>query len=508
MARLTEHRHFPLTGIFFAIILVLLVHGWDLPGVPRGLFTDEAAFGYNAILLGQTGMDEHGHVLPAVLESYGDAKSALYGYAVACIFLIFGASDATLRLTSTLLYGLFLVGLVLLMRQLFPKRHQVAEYSILAAAFLPWFFTVSRIGFEVVSQLPTTIWSLYFVHRAFEDKTSERRLLHAALAGLMIGLSVYSYATARLLSLLFLICVLICYARPGAWKRCLLMIITSGITVIPYVWFAIAHPGMVTGRFKGISYLSDATLSLWDKIVLFTQTYGQHLSLDFLLLNGDNNTRHATGHGGEMFIGVLALACLGIIMSIGMRTLRRDRFVRLLLLLLVCSPIAAALTREAIPHSLRSILLGLYLVLFSCIGMFWILERKWVGRERILAALFCLLIAGESLSYVWDYFGRYRLASASAFDNYGMHEALEKAYAQSPERVIVSEGIDYAQYEFFTRTVQNPTHVPVGRERASSVIDTCLIYLPSDQESLRASPLPYSEMQLSGSIVRLRCYTN
>ena len=68
--------------IFLILILFLAVATrlFNLANYPAGLNADEAAVGYNAYSLIETGMDEHGVSWPLVFRSFDDYKPALYFY--------------------------------------------------------------------------------------------------------------------------------------------------------------------------------------------------------------------------------------------------------------------------------------------------------------------------------------------------------------------------------------------------------------------------------------------
>ena len=89
-------------SLLLCSIIILCVHAWNLQNVPRGLFWDETAIGYNALLVSQTGYDERGYFLPLYFESFGDYKAPVYTYVVAVLFRAFGPSTSILRATSLL----------------------------------------------------------------------------------------------------------------------------------------------------------------------------------------------------------------------------------------------------------------------------------------------------------------------------------------------------------------------------------------------------------------------
>jgi hypothetical protein len=223
-------------------------------------------------------------------------------------------------------------------------------------------------------------------------------------------LSIYSYSTARLLSFLSMGVLMAVYFRKKNTRKNVTLFLAFYLTAIPFFIFYVRHPGALTARFRIMSYLYLSNFSFWRNAEVFLSNYVSHFTPHFLLLGGDANMRHATGCGGEIFITVLFLFIGGIIWLIVQKRLFGDRFVLFLFINLLLSPVAASLTIES-PHALRSILLGLYFLIFSCYGLS-ALSRK--GKNLLILIVFAALIL-ESSYFLDDYFTEYGARSARSF---------------------------------------------------------------------------------------------
>ncbi len=62
------------------VILATVLRIWGIGQYPVGLNADEAAIGYNAYSLLQTGKDEYGKSFPLSIRSFDDYKPPLYAY--------------------------------------------------------------------------------------------------------------------------------------------------------------------------------------------------------------------------------------------------------------------------------------------------------------------------------------------------------------------------------------------------------------------------------------------
>ena len=88
--------------ILAIIIAAALVRFVGLDKLPSALNRDEAAIGWNAYSLLQTGKDEHGVSFPLNFKSIGDYKMPGYIYATILPVKLFGLNDFSIRFWSAL----------------------------------------------------------------------------------------------------------------------------------------------------------------------------------------------------------------------------------------------------------------------------------------------------------------------------------------------------------------------------------------------------------------------
>ncbi len=503
----TRSRQKPLEIIGWTLVFVAImaVHVWRIADVPNGLFVDETAIGYNAMSIAETGKDEYGVFMPPIFTSFGDAKSPLYIYSAAAMFKVFPSTDTVLRLTSSVFFFFMLLGIWLLSMRLFPNRKEIWLFSLIATGFLPWLFTLSRMSFEVVSQPALLVLSLLAVHWAFSETSDDRQLLRPLVAGLLIGISIHTYPTARLLTPLLLAAVLITYARRSTLQRCTWMIAAFIVAVSPYVLHMLLHPGDVTSRFRYISVFHQPHLSWQLKLDTFVFNYLSHFRLDFLLMNGDPNLRHATGFGGQLFGIVFGLACIGLIAA-ALRRKQREKFFLLVVALTCLAPVASGLTNEGLPHALRSVLLAPLFILLACYGFETI--RAWCNppMRRIAACVIFIALTVESSLFVYDYFGRYARLSSEHFMSYGLPESVATALQIQPQKIIFSDIIDYTQREWFLHRLTPAQRAAISVEYSEAVPGSCVIFLPEEDERLANAGQPSRDLTLPDAIVHLRCF--
>ena len=238
-------------------IIVIILHLYQLDILPRGFYTDELATGYNAITIADTGKDEFGHFLPLYFQSFGDYKQPVFVYTTALVFKLLGISEFNLRLVSFFYFMLFIVSLHLIVKRLFPRSSLVLLYALITAGFLPWYFTLSRIAFDVITQLGITTLALFFVLKTYHDPPAEQRISSPILAGSLLGLSIYSYTTSRLLAFLYFIVTLLVYARRSTLKRSLVFTVYFFVLAAPFIAYSWQYPGRLNAYVHQMIYIDE-----------------------------------------------------------------------------------------------------------------------------------------------------------------------------------------------------------------------------------------------------------
>jgi hypothetical protein len=489
--------------LFIYSVLVLLViisfaHLFRLDSIPTGLYLDETSIGYNAALITKTGVDEHGVHFPLFFKAFGEYKNPLYIYAAALLFKFFGVSEFNLRFTSFLFYISALIFSTLLVFKIFKKNRIILIYYLLSFGFLPHFFTISRISFEVISQLTFISAVLLLVYLIFEDQNSNSAVNFKVLVcGLVLGLSVYTYSTARLLSFLLLVSIWVFYFNRKNLKKLTSLTLMFLTSLIPYVVFAINNPEALTSRFNNISYISSS-LPLIKKVSTFLSNTITYWSPDYLIKNGDANLRHSIGYGGVIFTVTFFMFLLGMASILTNKKLVFNRFNLFLISNLLFSPLAAILTSDGTPHALRSLLLGYYILIISCYGFRFICELTPNYHRQIFIAGVLVYLLFEIIGYQANYFIVYPAKSIAVMNSYDLKKSLQNAINQNPTEVLFPDKPKdyYASINFFSLLVRNPQNIPILMSTSFTPIPgSCVLYHRDVEYELDHFPNPYYELE-------------
>lgn len=506
--------------------LVIFLHNYTLDSVPLGLFFDESTIGLQASDLVRAGFRSDEGWAPLYFRSSSDYDSPILIYATAVVFVLLGISEYTLRLPNVLFFSMALFLSFWLVRSIFHKNKIIWVYFLIAFGLLPQTFTLSRLAFEVISQLPVVTGIFLCIWWTFHQTSSPKQLeaIKPAFVGFFIGLSVYTYSTASLLSSLLMGSILIIYFDRKDFRKFAILVGVCLITLIPYAVFCINNPGALTYRFHEISYLYSP-LPLADKVGIFLRNYFSNWSPSFLILHGDNNLRHSTGVGGMIYITVFVLSILGWIRTLFEK--KRNKFSLLLFINLLFTPIASALTSEGNPHAIRTLLMGYFIVLLSCQGFQYLVElpTRWI-RNLLISGVF-IVLGWEAYHYQFDYFIHYAAKSVDAVGGYDFLGSFEFAVEENPKEIILFDNYSGLSdsFLFYSRVVDNPNNIPIQTNTSPHPEpNVCIIYrrLSGAEEELDKYPIPYEqfnsrhrpspiekqsgEKTFSG-VIKVRCYT-
>jgi 4-amino-4-deoxy-L-arabinose transferase-like glycosyltransferase len=448
-------------------VSVLHLHG--LTSSPPGFYVDEASIGYNAYAISIDGRDEHGESWPLFFQAFGEYKNPVLIYLIAGAMQLVGPSVGIVRMVPSLISLLTAIVLSWLVYQIFRNRW-LGLAAFVVAGTLPWLFIIGRIGFEV-SALPAALalFLLAWWNADQERLRPRRQLLMAVLAGLWLGVAIYTYTTARLLVLILV--ALLWAAYLGEWSRRWRPLVATSLTALagylPMAHWNLQHPGKLTARFDLISIFCRPVSSctarpeivgntddgrLFPLVVAerLLRVYSSGWSPSFLFYTGDPWGRHVNGHGGMLYV---TLAPFLIVGTAALGRHWREPFWRLIGLGVVFAGIPAALTADH-GHALRTMAVVPFLIIIMALGMAELI-RLLSGQRWIVVALgFAVLL--EIGGFMTDYFTDYPSRQAIWFDP-GLETAIAAAQ-QTPHQgqIILSDHIDLPSIMFAFFSQEDP----------------------------------------------------
>ena len=386
-----------LIGIFFRL--------FKLESLPDSYTPDEVAQAYTAYSLLQTGKDEWGHSWPLSLQSFGDFKPPLQTYLIIPFVKLFGLRPIAFRLPNAIMSSAAILVTYLLAFKLL-KNKTVAIMSALLLSVSPWHLPMSRLALE--ANIPIFLIPLSLL--LLPNKKY-------VLAGIILGLSTFSYHSAKIFVPLMLVLtnLFILRQHPSTKKNMFTITVviflllnfftgqnnsrTSDIIIsnptdswqsVSATRFQISQnglPDIITRLFKNkLTYISTT----------FTKNYLSYFSPQFLITNGAGEQTY----GMIPDFGVIGLACfIGLIFAIvTVRSAKQKRYIYFLLGLIVISVIPASLSKGYLSANRASVMMP-YIQIVSAYGLYQLFKKF-----RPIAIPMIVIFAYTTINFLITYF--------------------------------------------------------------------------------------------------------
>lgn len=359
------------------VLLAWFLRLYQLNTLPPGMYYDE---GYN----GRVARDiERGASYPLYIQ---DGEEPLLLYLGGVSYALAGERTWALRLAPVTLGLVLIPALYFAARALFPRKELLALVAALIGATLYWAITLNRVAWQP-DALPGI---LTLSAGALAVAYSSRSLKWSIAAGLLLGLTFYTYVAARLwpLTLLVWVIYLLAIHRREAlarWRLGLVISIIAFALISPLLYFFILDPRGFFGRSADVLQLSKIGSN-------------SILTAGMLFVTGDMNPRDNMP-GRPLLDPFLALLFIvGLVISL--KRWKQPSYVLLIFWLLVML-VPSALTEDA-PNYRRTTGAMPALILLCAIGAdsLWGLRLRLYGRYR-QAALAAVLALGLTFS-VWS----------------------------------------------------------------------------------------------------------
>lgn len=446
------------TLLIFIVFLAFILRIYNLSGNPPSPTWDEVSWGYNAYSLGIDGKDEFGKFLPLdFIESFGDFKPPVYAYLAVIPVSIFGLNDFSTRLPSAFFGTLTVFLTFFLVRKIFsekgktdPDSEWIAIISAGLLAISPWHILLSRAAFEA------NVSSFFIVLGIYLFIVSLTKRWFLVLSVISFVISMYTFNTARIVSPLLLVALVIVYRNYFLTKArfsLVFSVIVGAIIFIPLFLFLLTPQSKL--RYNEVNIFTDPSVvenantyiendgnAFWSKIIHnrrlgYTVEYFKHyldnFTPEFLFVRGDGNPKFSVQNMGQMYTWEIPFLFFGALFLFR----KRKGYWWIIPYWLIVGVIPAGTARET-PHALRIETIIPTLQIITACGIYYVsvwvknLKLSWgrVNVGKILGVAFFIGLAGAvllNLSYfLHTYFVHYPKQYSSEWQ-YGYKEVVEFA---------------------------------------------------------------------------------
>ncbi|MDD2224593.1 MAG: phospholipid carrier-dependent glycosyltransferase [Candidatus Shapirobacteria bacterium] len=463
----TKINKLPLLIIVVIAILIRFINIGSMPS----LNADEAALGYNAYSLIETGKDEHGVSWPLHFKSFGDYKPGGYVYLAIPFVKIFGLTPLAVRLPNlilSILTILFLYKLIFLL----SKNNKLALLTATVLTLSPWHIHFSRGAWESSAALSFIIIGTYFFFKSIKEKF----LLNFNLFVVFYVLSLYIYHSARLIAPLLALTLVVLYFKNliKNLPQILIPVLFGVLLALPVTFSFLNNGG--TARIGGVGLTADQgpinranelinhhnnvkliNRVMHNKRLLYLISWGQkytsHFDLNFLTINGDEVPRSKVPEMGQIYLIELPFLLLGIIFLLK-STIYHLRSKIFFIAFLLIAPIASSLTYQA-PSALRALSMVIPLSILIALGIYYFFSFfKNKNILKVISIIF-IIVYGYFVSYYFDaYFIHYSKRYPYAWE-YGFDQLVPYLESQKNnyDKIYVTDKYDqpYILFLFFSK---------------------------------------------------------
>ncbi|HBP51411.1 TPA: hypothetical protein DD455_03715 [Candidatus Shapirobacteria bacterium] len=408
--------------LVFAFLLRIYNHTYP------PLLWDEAALGYNAYSILQTGRDEYGQFLPLVFKSFGDYKPGLYVYLTVPFVAIFGLTPLAVRLPSIILGSL-----LPLIAYLFIKKHHSGKILplLFAAliAFNPYNIHYSRQAWETgVLTFELLLASYFFFGKKY------------FWSSIIFALTLYTYQSGKLISLLLILTLLLVNYTKDYFKKDFILkfILPLFVFSLPILYgLLFGHQG---NRLEVVSLFSYPRSTEEQNLIVseggqldyqlfhqqtvffirnFLTRYFNYFSPKFLLTDADwRNPGNSAPYTGVLLIPSILFLTIGVFRTLIIKP--KNKTDKYFLYWLFLAPLPSALTQDLI-YATRAMSFSIPLCYFIAVGI----ETSVKKYQNALLKTLIIILYLISLIYYLDLYHNHMLKHKPEDWSYGVEQAVD-----------------------------------------------------------------------------------
>lgn len=398
--------------IAFCCLITILLHAKNF-GFPP-LNSDEVSMGYNAFSIAETGKDEYGYNFPSRFKTFGEFKLPFSIYTMAVFIKVLGLSEFSTRLPF-MLVGIFSPVLFFFLAKKLFSNTAIGILAAIFATFSPWIQIMARHAHDNLFIFVFTILALILFINLL-NKVTLRTIIFLTI---ITGLVLFTSHVGKVLALYFtltLITILI-------YKKTSKIEVTkySFIFLIPILFFIVTEIQNPTTRVSNLLFINNAGFTLGieemrrehnsrllhnkgtQAVIELTNRYLTYFSPEFLVINGDENSRF----GFKGISPITPVTYVLVLAGIYFLFKNNEKYRYLIISLLLISPFSASLSWQE--HSLtRAFVMIIPLLLLAAYGGYHLVDSMKKVQIKWLVVL--IFIGGYSFFnfYSWDfYFNHY-----------------------------------------------------------------------------------------------------
>lgn len=293
----------------FIIILTIgiLVRVVEIGNIPKGLHIDEAGMAYDSYCIAKYGTDRYGEEHPLYFTNFGQGQSALCTYITSIFVGIFGINTWAIRLPIATISILAMITMYFLVKKF--KNTKMAIIFLFLMAINPWHIMQARWG------LDCNLLSSFLVFSIFAFSKAKSPLGYIG-AGIVIGITLYTYALSYIIIPIFLAMTLVylLYLKKITWKNIIFLGIPIFIFALPLIYMILLNNHIVPKI--NIPFFSIPELPMYRIGEISIKNIKENLYLPIILFFGDNMIYNVPDGFGTLYYISIPFTIIGLLESI------------------------------------------------------------------------------------------------------------------------------------------------------------------------------------------------
>lgn len=401
------NKHYKKILLVF-LLLIFITRIYKFGEIPNFIGVDEAGAAYDAYCLSEYGVDRYLNSFPVYLINFGGGQSALYAYATIPFIKLIGANIIAYRLPELLFFLMGIVVCYILANKMKDKK--IALLYTFLIIICPWNIEASRQGLDCNLLAPMFMLDVLLLVTANKN-------WHYIVAGLAIGVTLYTYCLAWILIPVFLLIYIIytLWVKKINFKQLVLLGIPIALLATPLIYLILLNKGYATRTNFGIFTI--------PKLFFFRQG---EISIKNLLEYGGYSLKTIFTDSRGIYLIELPFLLVGIVVGIKefVKSIKEKEFsftgfmTVVFIILLMCNLLVVIGTLN------RANILYLPMIYLITIGISYLSKGSKLTIISILIVLIALFVTFE-ISYYTEEPEKRRMSRYEDIELYQITKQLE-----------------------------------------------------------------------------------
>ncbi len=428
------NKHYKKIWIVFIIILFFTVV-YKFGEIPTYLGCDEAGMAYDAYCLSEYGTDRYMNQYPLYLTNFGQGQSSLCAYLALIFIKILGPNVIAYRMPMLLVYIVSVIASYLMVSKFKNKKFALLFTFLIITC--PWNILNTRMALDCNLYLGMFMIALYFMTRA--EKTYQ-----FFIAGIFVGLNLYTYCLAWITMPIFLAVwiVYMLYIKRINWKQIIVLGIPIAILALPLIYFLLLNYGIV----------KQTDIGIFSLPVLDTFRAEQISPLN-IFKTGLESLKVIFMSEGTIYLLYVPLFIIGFILSFKnvVQSIKEKKFDLTTVMVIAFVTLLIGLLFTRIPTANKANVLYFLILYFVAVAIIKICENSYLSKIIML-----ITICGLFINFTWNYFKVDGVSGDNWYEDrylYSLTEEIEanEKYANMEKYIISYKAAPYIYVMLGTR---------------------------------------------------------